>query len=558
MTDAGDRIRADVLTLEGEISNQALALTVRDEEIARLQLALLECQSQHEFDPADTPLGVFAENVTRVSADISWTDVADEDHYEVELSKDGLTWTVAGTTVRDDRNITLDGLLESTAYHVRVVAYNEDGTEGPSEPFSFTTAFPPIEPPPPTGTWLPPTKAISIPWTAPTPDIVLEPGASVRAAYIAGHRKIKLKPGEYGAQSIGAVPGATIWCDVYAGAHFDANFVGGAFQTPSSNSTIVNLWVERYNPSGTKEGDGMIDHTGATNQRAINCKVGRAKNAAYTLKGTASEVGGGEIYQCGRYGWGGGGNDTWVHDLWVEEIRTGVGVPRQTSNNSGLCKNAFSRRWRIQRIAGKNIGWNVIWFDIQNEPSLVEDIYIDGTSRAIIFLEVSFGGDQSTGEWKTWRFNNIGGVAKGWVPRAEEGPGWPIPAVIQISATPDVVVNGVYGKGFRTGVAAYNDGKHPQLVGLKDGNPFGTTYKSRNRCGINNITIVNQNTPDTIDYLCAIFGAQAPTFTLLPSLKLKPATGFKWQKLVANPGDKFRDFGGDLTEAAFRTKYVVA
>lgn len=569
-----DQVEALALSLEEErqrlqelTNSQADVIQAQSERVLILEEELANCLGQTPDDPADQPLGVFAENVDEDSATIVWGDVADEDHYTVELSEDGLMWTVVGEAPRDSAALELSNLRADSPYLVRVTAFNSDGTEGPSEPFNFRTASEPTLPPP-TGTWVPPTGPVSIEWTPPTPDITLSPGESVRAAYNAGHRKIKLLPGNYGNQVLGSMPNAIIWCVTYAGAHFDGNFGAGPFITPGDNVVYVNLWFERYNLHDSGESGSMVNATGSNGMRFLNCKAGRSKNNAYLLKGTDGELAGGEVYQISRYVWAGSGVN-WVHDLWIEEIRTGVGVAKSTSSNSGVCKIVFSRRWRIQRIAGRNVGWNVIWFDIQNEPSLIEDIFIDGVAKSIVFLEVSFGGDQSSGQWETWRVNNVGGVQKGYVPSASESPSWPVPFAFGSSAVPDIRANGIYGRGFRSGVALFNDPNHPQILGeKKDENgiwrPFGTAYKQRNRMGIQNIVVENQDTPDSIDFLCSIFGSgHKKTYDILPSLKLKQPTGLGWKKLTSRSGDNFRAYNDELdsvvmSEAQFRSRYVSA
>lgn len=390
--------------------------------------------------------------------------------------------------------------------------------------------------PPTGGTWVPPTSAVVVPYTWPTPDVTLNPGDNIRDAYNSGKRKIKLNPGSYGSQTLGSMPDTYVWSATYKGATF-ANG-SGPFVTPAKNMIIGGLKVENYGMHDTTEGGAMLNFNGVNNQWAINMAVGKSTNNGYSVKGTFSGIRGGEIYEISRYAWAGGGTDNTFEDIYVKTIGTTT-----LSTNRGVTKTVFSQRHTIRRISGFDVRWNGIWFDIQNQPALIEDLYFDGITRAAVFIEVSYGGENQTGEWKLWRVNRVGG--KNISPTVRESEvNWPVPAAVQISSTSDIIIDGVYGTGWRIGVSLLNDPNHPQITGA-----IGTY--DRSRAGLQNITIKNQNTPGTIYAVAAVAGTAATAYP-----EMKDPTGLKWIDPIWPSGSKFRDISGIVTQAAFEAKYV--
>lgn len=392
-------------------------------------------------------------------------------------------------------------------------------------------------PEPTPGVWVPPMKPVQVVYQWPIPDITLNPGANIRSAFQGGARAIKLNPGDYGNQTLGSMPNTHVWCDTYRGAKF-ANGTG-AFVLPAAGMVIGGLQVEGYGTHANNQGGAKLACDGVNGQKFINLAVGKAKNNAYSIKGNFCELRGGEIYQAARFGWAGGGADNLVEDLYYDTVGT---LADSGDSDSGLCKIVKSERQTVRRICGLNTRWNGIWFDIQNQPGLVEDIYADGVGRAPLFIEVSYGGENQTGVWKTWRIRRIGGKNPHNIVRDSE-TNLPIPAVVQISATPDIDIEDVYGDGWRVGVSLLNPASHKQITG-----EIGDT--DRTRLGLQNITVKNQNTQQTT-IVAALSGS---AHTVFPNMR--QPTRIKWVDPDWKPTDRFRDFPGMVTETQFRQKYT--
>ena len=96
--------------------------------------------------------GLTSTDVTDDSITVSWTAIADVDRYAVEHSTDSTFATKSTTNVRKQgsnapaTSITLDGLMATTTYYVRVYAVNSDGNGLRSTPLTTSTGE--VPPPP--------------------------------------------------------------------------------------------------------------------------------------------------------------------------------------------------------------------------------------------------------------------------------------------------------------------------------------------------------------------------------------------------------------------------
>ena len=91
-------------------------------------------------NPVAAPLNLAAGTVTSTGVSLTWTPVANADHYLVEKSSDGgTTWSSAGAnpTVA---NLAVTGLTTATAYKFRVSSISGAEQSQPSLPISVTTA----------------------------------------------------------------------------------------------------------------------------------------------------------------------------------------------------------------------------------------------------------------------------------------------------------------------------------------------------------------------------------------------------------------------------------
>jgi len=439
--------------------------------------------------------------------------------------------TPEGERIRADLALLEADLAEKTAEVASLTAANADLK---AQLVECQEGSPPAPEP---GSWVPPMKAVQVSYDWGEPDITLNPGVSIRDAFLAGKRNIRLLSGDYGSQALGVMPATKVHCDVYRGAKFANGST--AFALPAAGMVVGGMQVENYPMHNTKEGGAMLASDGVANQWFINMAVGKSKNNAYSIKGSKSGIRGGEIYEIARYGWAGGGTDNVFEDIFGKTI----GTLAPEKSDVGMTKTVHSQRHTVRRICGIDVRWNGVWFDIGNDPALIEDIFFDGVGRASLFIEVSYGGENQTGDWKTWRIRRVGGANPLNVVRSTE-TGTILPAVVQISATSDLLVEDVYGTGWRYGVSLLNPQAHKQITG-----EIGTA--DRSRLGLQNITIVGQNTPGTIQAVAALTGRAHLDFP-----DMKQPTGIKWVDRKSNPGDKFRDFSGFVTEATFNSRYA--
>ncbi|MDH3292762.1 MAG: multicopper oxidase domain-containing protein [Acidimicrobiia bacterium] len=90
--------------------------------------------------PPAAPTGLSATAVSSSAIDLSWTDnAADEDHFNIERSVDGVEFAFLDTVVADVTAYTDTGLGAATTYWYRVNAENNDGTSAWSNTASATT-----------------------------------------------------------------------------------------------------------------------------------------------------------------------------------------------------------------------------------------------------------------------------------------------------------------------------------------------------------------------------------------------------------------------------------
>jgi hypothetical protein len=100
------------------------------------------------------PTGLMATATSSTSIALKWNDVANETGYRIERRRDGTTepWTQVGTTGANVTQFQNTGLLPSTTYLYRVLAFNSAGSS-PYSAVAWTTtpATTPPPPPPPAG-----------------------------------------------------------------------------------------------------------------------------------------------------------------------------------------------------------------------------------------------------------------------------------------------------------------------------------------------------------------------------------------------------------------------
>jgi hypothetical protein len=89
------------------------------------------------------PTGLTATPLSQTEVGLAWTDNSgDEDHFLVEVSTDGLSWSTVATTGPNAVSYTASGLAGGTAYQFRVWARNAGGDSARSNAASGTTRPP--------------------------------------------------------------------------------------------------------------------------------------------------------------------------------------------------------------------------------------------------------------------------------------------------------------------------------------------------------------------------------------------------------------------------------
>ena len=102
--------------------------------------------------PPRAPSGVVVTAVSHRKMSVTWLDNAsNETGYQIQRSDaSGDAWAEVGVVNADSTSFVDDGLLPSTRYSYRVIAYNEGGYSSPSDPAGATTDQAPVAPAAPT------------------------------------------------------------------------------------------------------------------------------------------------------------------------------------------------------------------------------------------------------------------------------------------------------------------------------------------------------------------------------------------------------------------------
>jgi hypothetical protein len=309
------------------------------------------------------------------------------------------------------------------------------------------------------------------------PTITLKPGGNLKQALNAGHRKIRLEPGDYGNQLMGTLPsGAYVYCEDGL-AEFDGGFRTEFFGTIPENTTLRGVSVVRYGQHITANGGSQVVIDGGA---LLNCEVGIAKMNCVRIQGDGSRMEDCRLYRAHRFGWHGSGDEATLKRNRVEDCGLNVDpeVGRASDENRGVCKVVLSSLWHVEKTTIRRCN-NGIWFDIANEPAIILDTDTDDVRASAVFIEVSYG-DSGYGGWL------VDGVTSTRTSRelrgVEPSVFWPKPAVVSVSLTPDVTVLNVQTDGLEHCTVGFIEWNHSQL---------NNSENDRTRMGIDNELVEN-------------------------------------------------------------------
>lgn len=273
------------------------------------------------------------------------------------------------------------------------------------------------------------------------------------------------------------------------------SFMGdGVKSAPLLVATVPNVSArhfkaEGFGPSNTDEGSGIIDYRSGGNGWLLeNFELSHTSNSlvrwgpGWTLRDFW-------LHHAGRYAQsagGGGAVKTIERGKWSFIGKTDDGVTAVASSNRGGCKFAKTNNGIVRGLIMEDIGWNGFWLDIQNQNWYIEDISGKRIGRSPMFLEVSYGPVMVVRP----KFDDFG-----FVPKSGDEP-----AGIKVSMTPDVTVVDPDINNGPNGIIAIQ-WAHPQILGVKNGEPFGDTDKSK--CGNENLLVHGTGRITNIDKITA-------------------------------------------------------
>lgn len=254
----------------------------------------------------------------------------------------------------------------------------------------------------------------------------------------------------------------------------------GINATPFIATTVAgvqmdNIIAEYFGPYDSTDGGAMIHALGGANNWSLTyCEFRWTANSIVRWN-SGWVMDRCYLHHSGRYCMGGGGktgdklfkNGEWSH-VRLPNI---PGLPQSTSSNSGGCKFALTSNITLENLYVHDSGWNGIWFDIQNENMVIRNPRIENIHRTAIFIEVSYG--PCLIENPYIRNVNLAGLETHGEP-----PNYVSPAAILVSSTPDVTVVNPDISGAANGISLL-EWAHPQILGEKDGQPFGTLDPTR-------------------------------------------------------------------------------
>ncbi len=301
------------------------------------------------------------------------------------------------------------------------------------------------------------------------------------------HGTVELADGNYGDQVLGSLPGAYIFSRT-GNATFDGAYNVGPFLSPSDGITLRNFTAQRYQPAGgptrfdgVKESAGIINMEGTNSGLFLDMRVGLSPMNSYCLKCSNVTVEGGEIFDCHRYGFSGGGSGNTIRGVDFNRISWNtneVQNPEETigeRGNRGCCKIATSGGdWLIEDCNITDY-WNGFWFDIRNEPSTIRRIHGIRGQEITVFLEASY---DSSATGRNWIIEDITAEDQHQFLNPNIPNSWPAPAIVVSSITPDVDIRRISGDGTQAGTVGLLAWDHNQL-----------NHSNTSRMGIAGITI---------------------------------------------------------------------
>jgi hypothetical protein len=330
-----------------------------------------------------------------------------------------------------------------------------------------------------------------------SPTITLSPtgSTSLFEATTQGHKTIRLLGGLYPSgdrMATGTTSNnAKVYC-IEGTAIFDGAHAVGPFFQRSSGTLLRNFHVRRYIPDGggvrydgVKAGAGIINCESNSGNLFQDMVVGLSKMNAYKFAGTNNEIRGGTAYDCHRFAWNGGGSNNTVDGLHALRIsydgKTApeVGIPNELGNRA-ICKVANGGTgWVVKNVTFQSVNQG-IWFDIANEPAIIQNISGDDCYQRVVFLEVSYG---QNGAGPRWLIDGVHCTNSAMEKKSVTPADWPVPSIVSVVLTPDVDIRNVTSDGKEFCTVGFLTWNHSQLDNL-DRTRMGISGESVEDCEI--------------------------------------------------------------------------
>lgn len=419
---------------------------------------------------------------------LNWDDNVEGDLASYRVKRGTVTggpYTTIATVIGSSY---VDGTAApGTTYYYVVTAVDTFGNESgvSNEADATTPATPPTAGafPPPT----PPQPVTNEAYPG-TPDVTLNPGASIDAALAAGHRIIKLNPGFYGSQQINPRSNSYIYCQTGVasfdgGEVYNRKFITGG--TTANNVTLRGLNIKRYfSEISASSGRGCIKTPpGSTGWKFIQCEVWQFNNTAFELPGTNHQVINCVIHDGGRYAFVNAHDGFTVKGGETYRIAISNGtqlVPPASDSNRGWSKfsGSTSGAYLIEDHYIHDINGKGFWTDGHRGPVTIRRCKAVNVSQNNISFEISWDGPFIVED-----FDVIGGAQGITSPST-----WPTFAGINSSLSPNLQVSRYRCRGVANGIAILQNDDHAVLTDGMPGSGF-TAAQCRPHLGLGSTTI---------------------------------------------------------------------
>lgn len=302
------------------------------------------------------------------------------------------------------------------------------------------------------------------------------PTDNVRALALE-HKNVELADGHYGDQQLGE---GLHNCYIFSrtgNAIFDGQHQREGFQWGANGATLRNFHVRRYLKVTGTGGQASVEAKGE-GTTYLNMEIGLVKNGAGFRLAGANRWINGRTYDCGQFGYTGSGSHGFIDGLYTyscgndidpnPEIGPWITPPGSNQTSNGAGKVVLSDHWTIRNVVVEKCAQGP-WFDIGNEPAVIQNIHAIDVPGSPVFIEANYG-DSGYGGWEV---EDITWVRSANKVRGQSPEAYPTPAGVLVTMTPDVTVRRAKGDGQELFTVGFIEKNHPQLDAGRDASRMG-------------------------------------------------------------------------------------